>query len=379
MRDIQWLVQNMILRLLKNKRKFIMMTGMPLLGIFVSLLIYGGSGATTLHVGIVNQDPSKLTSNTIQFISELNHVQVSNVQEKAARDEISSGKLDCVVVFPKGFSQSLKRGDPISLRIMSIKGSSVTAYLKADLNNYIGNITSIGHAANGNDKRFDQMYQQYEQSSFKVRATPLNDKSKNKDMTYQTIGWLILFMMLSAFNLSSIIIKDKENGTYFRLMSTPVNNRLYVLANIIVNLMVMILQIIVALFFMIVVFHISPHIPLLQLFVSLVLFAFVSIGLSLVVVSIAGRSTAANALQTLLVTPTCLIAGCYFPIDTMPKVLKEIADFLPQHWLLDIIDQLQAGHSMLSLYLNYLILLAFAAAFFLIAVYKFGRSKDISI
>jgi len=58
----------------------------------------------------------------------------------------------------------------------------------------------------------------------------------------------------------------------------------------------------------------------------------------------------------------------------MPKTLQKIANFLPQRWTLDTFTKLQEGHSISELSLHLLILFAFAAAFFLIAVYKFSRN-----
>ncbi len=60
----------------------------------------------------------------------------------------------------------------------------------------------------------------------------------------------------------------------------------------------------------------------------------------------------------------------------MPKAVQKVANFLPQRWLLDTIAKLQQGIPFAELYLNIFILFAFAIAFFLIAIYKFGRNND---
>lgn len=108
----------------------------------------------------------------------------------------------------------------------------------------------------------------------------------------------------------------------------------------------------------------------------LAVYALVSVSLSLAIESFAKSSGAASAMQNLIVTPTCLIAGCFFPISVMPEQMQRVADFLPQRWVLQAIDKLQSGSGLTDIGLNFLILLAFAAVFFLIAVYKFGRSND---
>jgi ABC-2 type transport system permease protein len=95
------------------------------------------------------------------------------------------------------------------------------------------------------------------------------------------------------------------------------------------------------------------------------------------VVSFANSSTSAGAIQNLVITPSCLLAGCFWPVEIMPKSIQKMADFLPQRWTLDTITKLQQGHHLGSVYLNLLILFAFAIAFFLIAIYKFGRNNSV--
>ncbi len=52
--------------------------------------------------------------------------------------------------------------------------------------------------------------QDIKKSSFKVKTETLEDTSKNKDMTNQTMGYLIMFMLFSAVNLSGYILKEKR-------------------------------------------------------------------------------------------------------------------------------------------------------------------------
>lgn len=43
-----------------------------------------------------------------------------------------------------------------------------------------------------------------------MKTETLEDTSKNKDMTNQTMGYLIMFMLFSAANLSGYILKEKK-------------------------------------------------------------------------------------------------------------------------------------------------------------------------
>ncbi|MFY4775641.1 hypothetical protein [Metabacillus sp. RGM 3146] len=50
-------------------------------------------------------------------------------------------------------------------------------------------------------------------------------------MAAGSISYFILIMLVSAGNLSEIILKEKESRTYFRMLSAPIDSQQYVLAN----------------------------------------------------------------------------------------------------------------------------------------------------
>ena len=81
MRDILWLIQNTLRVTFRKKKNIIMYLCMPLVGIFISLLVYGGDQKTVLHVGIVNQDQNKITTDTIQFLKGLENVEITKIDE----------------------------------------------------------------------------------------------------------------------------------------------------------------------------------------------------------------------------------------------------------------------------------------------------------
>lgn len=160
-------------------------------------------------------------------------------------------------------------------------------------------------------------------------------------------------------------------------MTTPIDGKKYVLSNIIVNMIIMTIQIVVTLTAMTKVFGISAGIPFWEMTAVMMFFALVSVGLSLAITAFATSTTSASALQNLIITPTCLLAGCFWPVEIMPKAAQKIADFLPQRWLLDTITELQKGHTLSSLSLNLATLLAFALVFFIISIYKFNRNNNV--
>lgn len=373
-----WFLVTSTLRTTFRKRSALMLYfGLPLAGVLLSMLLYGSQGTRVLTVGVVNGDGSQqIAADTIGFVQGLDNVKLVNVTKSELEQQLAASKLDSGLVIDSGYSDSVLMGNPNHITIESVKGATVTSYMKSMLYEYIDNVTSISKIAGEDTAKFKELYERYHEADFKLTSAAVNDTSSTKEMTYQSIGFLILFMMISAVNLSELMLKNRENRTYFRILSSPVHARTYLLSNIIVNLIVMIAQIVVTLFVMRYVFHLNPGVPLVEMIGLLTLFALVSVSISLAIVSFAKGTAGASAMENLIITPTCLLSGCFFPISIMPEGIRHIADFLPQNWVLQSINKLQTGASLGSIWFNLVVLLAFAIVFFLIAAYKIGRNND---
>ncbi len=374
---VLWLARKSLRNTFRKKSSWIVYFGLPLIGVFLSIVLDGNSNGMALRVGIVNNDVNQtITQDAIRFVEGLNQVEVTLTDDSTLRSDIAAGKLDSGLVFGQGFSDNAKSGLPTSLDLVSVKGAQVTAYVKAMLEGYIRNVTAIGKEAQGDQAAFDKLYAEYAKQNYQLTAETVKDTSKMKDMTYQSIGFLVTFMLFSAINMSEPILKEKENRTFLRILSSPVSARAYVISNVLASFFILFLQVIATLFLMKSVFHIDSGIPYGQMLPILLLFSLASIGLSLMIVAVARSSQAAGGLSNLIIMPTCLLSGCFFPMEIMPDAVRKISNFFPQHWLLDSINKLQHGDGFGSIGLNMAILFAFAAAFALIAIYRFSRNND---
>ena len=118
-----------------------------------------------------------------------------------------------------------------------------------------------------------------------MKTETLEDTSKNKDMTNQTMGYLIMFMLFSADELIRSYFKRKENRTYFRLLSTPIDGKKFILSNVGVNMIILTVQILITILFLTNVFHTNINMPFIVMMGVLMLFALIAIGISLVLVA----------------------------------------------------------------------------------------------
>lgn len=193
-----------------------------------------------------------------------------------------------------------------------------------------------------------------------IRATLRNIKPPSEQ-----IGINKLKLILNQYEMSNKIkanlyyhgeLKEKRERTYQRICSTPVNSRIYVMGNIFVNFIIIIVQILLAIFAMKVILKINMYMPAYQLFLVLLLVGAVSIGIGMIVVVFSKLTAEAGNLSTLIITPTCMLGGCFWPIQFMPEKLQKISNFIPQKWAIEAIGKLQSGVGIKGVYMNIVIL-----------------------
>lgn len=379
MKDMFWLFRRTMKSMLRSYTSLFLYLIAPIIGIGLAFLINGNEQEISLRVGAVNLDGEHVVAqDVISFLEGIPQVKLSAIpNEEESREQVLHGKLDAVVILPSGFSQAVIMGEEdAELEIVSLKSSMFASYVRSYLEPHIGKLTELAKAVQGTGMDFEAAYASFSASASPLSKEEVKDQSAQRDMTNRSIGYLVFFMMFSAVNLSAYMIKEKENRTYYRLLSTPASARSYTLSNVAANMVLLLVQIVAMLAVLRGAFGIDPGIPLWQLALVLLVFAWVSVAISLVIVAFAHHSMAAGAIQNLLVMPTCLLAGCMFPLESMPDSMQAIANFLPQRWLLDAIDQLQLGSSLTGIGMHLLTLVAFALAFTLVAIYKFGHNKD---
>lgn len=374
MRNILLLTRNTLKLMLRKKSNIFLM----LLSILIPLIFLAFSFAdnsSQLRIGIINKDSSVISSDLIKSLKNSDKFKIVPLTESNANDEVVKGEVDCAIFIPEGYGDSIISNKVLNLQIVSIKGEDATALIKSYINIYVRNLIDMSKAANGNKDTFNKIYADYKNLSFNLKTNLVKDKSHNNIATMRSLGFFIMFLMMSTGSIAELMLQEKRDKTFYRVCAAPVSPKTYIFSNFIVNTLVMIFQIVVILLLLTWFLKLNFSISLFQIFIVLLCFGIVSIGLGMVIIAFSDSTAQSSTLTTLIVTPTCMLGGVFWPIDLMPKILQRISDFMPQKWAIDAINKLQAGAGFNQVWVNIAILLAFAAVFLLIASYKIKTSE----
>ncbi len=377
MRNILLIVLNLLKGTFRKKSNIIIYGLLPLLGVLVALLIYGGSDNSVIKVGITNLDTGDIAKDMASIFTLNEKFEVISVIEEEINERLLDSEVDAVVVIPVGYTAAVLEGNIPDIEIVSLKGQGVTAWIEQLINGHSNVLYKFLKASGGEWSSFEKMYYQYKSNQILLETTFLQDKRTDKNMTLTIIGFFVMMMMLGSGFTSTLILKEKRSRTYHRICSAPVNAWQYITANVATSFILTVLQIIFLLLVTQYVFHIDAGTSFLSMFVILLMFGFVAIGIGLTITAFSDSTNMASSLNTLILTPTCMLGGCFWSIDLMPQFMRKISYFMPQRWVIDGLEKLQTGSNLNDIFFNLIVLAAFALTLGLISVYRFSRTDNL--
>ncbi|WP_244169972.1 MULTISPECIES: ABC transporter permease [Listeria] len=377
MAQMGWIFKHNWDVLKKSKVRMIMIIGLPILSILIYFFSYGTqmNDTTVLKLGVVNQDSGMYTNQLVTFLKEDN-AGMKEVSYEKGKAELIGGQLDALILIQKGANDSLANQTASDFKIESIQGGNTINTTKMLLSNEINKLLKLEKL--GGQANFEQTVKTYDASKLPIENTDLKDQSGiEKMMSAQILGFLCMMLLYAAGSLGELILKEKEEGTFYRLMSTPLSSKKYLLGNALFAYVIVLVEVLICLFAMRFAFRINPGVAYVDLFAILAVFSLMAVVLSLAFGFVAGSRRSISAMQTTIFTISTLLSGALIPIAIMPEIMQKIAAFMPQYWVMDAVSKLQQNGTLADLSLNIIILLGYTLLFFSIASYKFAKNKEL--
>ncbi len=344
-----------------DKRAMMLTFAVPMALITLFAFAFGGAGQTKgeakpTKLVVADDDKTEASKSVIHKLDSLKEFMVEQTSSDTAEALVKKGDEAAVLVFHKGFSDSMNAGakPPIEFKydaakeaevgilqgalmgsLMSIIGSrsmskSVLAKFDADYPNLDSATRERIHAQIS--KNFTPQESQKQSESF-IKATPLiAEEETSPGLVHAVAGTAIMMLLFSVAGIGASLLDEKQEGTLKKLLYSPLRPNSILFGKMIFTNLISIFQLTVMFLYAKLVFglDILHHLPSLLIMIVFTAYACSSFGVLLA--SFAKSRQQVSGLSTLIILVMSCIGGSMVPTFIMPLFMQKISKFSVNYW-----------------------------------------------
>jgi ABC-2 type transport system permease protein len=350
-------------------RKWSFLGYMLLPALVVSLaagIISSSGGSTKIRLEAVNQDEGPLAALMLNDWSTQSQFDIHQSDSTAeASGRVLEHLADTSVIFPADFSKNVLDGHPSGLEINQPHFSEALYLTDPAARALLGQLTdTAAHLRSTGINRSEELLSRIEavyrdkleHGAVPARLNPLN--TTNERITITT-GLLLLFILILSSSTMSVIADERKNHTLQRMYASPLRSVEITAGHFLGCFLLGTLQISFVLAIINLVMKVEMGPTLLYQWLVLECFLLAALGIVSAIVAVAQNAETSGALNIVVITPTCMIGGCFWSLSIMPESMQKLANFVPQKWAVEAVTMLAEGAELSDVKLHLGILLLF--------------------
>ncbi len=347
--------------LLRNRQALFWSFMFPLMFTFIFGFFFG-KNTSVGTVAIINESNNELATGIEKALSDSGLFKVSIVTDPAqVKSDIKKTKVSAGIIIPQNFGA--EGGLDNSITIVEDEGNGqVNSALAGFLNNYLTQVN-------------------FKVLNVKPVYSITEEKINSHKLTYFDFvlaGILGLALMNSSIiGIAVGMAKYREDQILKRITTAPIKTWWFIVAEVLSRLILNMFQI--AIILAVGKFLFDAHIygNVFVIFAMALLGGILFQLISFAIASFSKTTDAAQGMATAITIPMMFLAGVFFPIDSLPKWLFSIVQYLPLAPLLRILrGVVLEANSPFTNPINITIVLAWIAAMFLISFRKFKLAEE---
>ncbi|NEW05390.1 ABC transporter permease [Paenibacillus sp. SYP-B3998] len=361
-----YIALNMLRRTLLQKKGIMMYLIIPATAVSLIIGVLGQQESRQINIEYVNADRGTIGTHLLRELSVLPDYHLTEATSEASlKDRVIEQKVDAAFLIPEGFSETMLKGSLAQVDMYQLNLNEATFTLKMNLNSAQSLLQGTIDLQRSKGVQevdlldtVEKTIKQVEKHQVKATITDY-DLYMNPNMN-AVIGFMLMFMMGLINNTVTVIMEDRSQRTMARTYSAPVRSIEIVLGNFLGSFFVGTLQVLAILFVTRYVTNYNYGLPFLSHFIILEFFLLASMGIASAIAGMVKNTKNISIINSLVVTPTCMLGGCFWPISLMPDWMQKIANFVPQTWVIDAIQRMASGQTLGQMWMHMGVLALFA-------------------
>ena len=354
---------NLVRRTIDTKKGLLVGLLVPTIIAFViGVIDNGGYGSVT--IGYINHDQSFYSEHLIKELERKDKYKLVELEsEQKAGDGVADYKYDTAFIIPENFSTTLMNGEQPVIKQISIAVSEPTITLEMALNAVTQSIVNTINLAQTLDIQDTAQVEAMliQQQAHQISGDSVKWHERAGTYLSTMIGFMLMFLMIIINQSVTSIVEDRRNQTMMRVFAAPVNSVHIAVGNFLGSLMLGTMQLVTIMVMSRYVFQFDYGVSFWNQFIVMECFILAALGISSAVGGLVRNADQLGMINSLVMTPTCMIGGCFWPISFMPEFMQKIANFVPQKWAIEAMTLLSQGETIADVTIHLGILLLFAA------------------
>jgi ribosome-dependent ATPase len=304
-----------------------------------------------------------------EFIARFDSTDMFQITEEATdaagvREAIVAGRAKVGILIPPKFSEDRLNGRPAQVQVLIDGSDNTTASQALAAANGLA-VDVAMHAA-------DAMNPTAPPIDLRPRVL-FNENMETSNFFVPGLVGIIL-QLTTVFLTAFSIVRERERGTMEQLMVTPVSRWAFVLGKVIPFAVIGSVVTLLVLTLMVFVFGV-PIVGSKFVLLSLsALFLVPSLGLGILISTLANNQAEASQIGMLIMLPSILLSGFVFPRAQMPLPIYLISCLVPVTYYIEILrGVILRGTQFHQLWYPTLVLAIFAVVIFTAATFRFQK------
>jgi ABC-2 type transport system permease protein len=356
------------LQLRRDRLTFAMMTALPAL----QLMLFGYAIQTDvrkLPTVVVDDSRTSESRALVQVLQNTDNFRVvATVRDRAvARRWIERGAARVALVIPPDYQRNIRGGH------------TGVAQLLIDAADPQSSGAAISGAQLAAAARSQQLLatRLAVKAPVEIRVRPwYNPAQKSAIFIVPGIVGILLTITMTLIT-STAIVRERERGTLEQLIVTPIGKASLMLGKLLPFVLVGYVQMSVILALGVVIFGVPIEGSLLLLYALALVFIVASLGIGLLISTVARTQAQAIQLSFFFMLPNILLSGYIFPRAAMPEPAQWVGALLPLTYFLEILrGVLLKGVGVGDLWGELVALTVAAGLLFTVSVRRFSKTLD---
>ena len=343
---------------------------------------------------VVNQDGGPLATDLIDTINSSTAIRAEVLDASEAARRFDDRDAPALLTIPAGFEAALRSGEPVELAMetdatnlnslvaeQGVRAAAgvvgrplAAALLSVDQAEQVRPFAGDAERIAFFDSSLAAARTLTASAPVRVEATSAveSDDASWNGYAFASSGQLIIWTLIPLLGTAAIFAFERETGTLQRLLTTATRKSTYLSGVVTGQLGMGLVQMAILVGFGALAFKINWGDKPAALAVVLVAFGLAAVAMGVMLGTLVRSSRQASGVSIMLGMTLGLLGGCMWPLEFFPPTVQRIVHLVPTTWAMEALTDISMrGAGLPQVMPNIVVLLGFAALFFVLGVWRF--------